>query len=125
MNTMEWLAAAKVFLCARFAAGAGPRNGPRLDAIPEKTITMWPENKFYILYCIFSNLCYGVYIPVMEVILQAGSSLRHWPPGTSSSTVRAVFFFWAHSLQIQTQTAALTAAECIFAAATALRHARS
>ena len=45
--------------------------------------------------CILLNLCYRVFIPVVEVvasILWAGSSLRHWPPGTDSSNVRAVFF---------------------------------
>ena len=38
--------------------------------------------------CILLNLCYGVYIPVMEKASRlsgAGSKLRHWPPGTNSS----------------------------------------
>src|ERR1700690_467591 len=46
--------------------------------------------------CFLVNLCYGVYIPVEETAEMppppAGSSLRHWPPGTNSLTVRAVFF---------------------------------
>jgi hypothetical protein len=37
----------------------------------------------------------------VEKVLQAGSSLRHWPPGTNSLTVRAVFF--SRRLQLLTQ----------------------
>jgi hypothetical protein len=38
--------------------------------------------------CFLLNLCYGVYIPVEEAAefaaTEAGSGLRHWPPGTNS-----------------------------------------
>jgi hypothetical protein len=54
------------------------------------------KNNFNFCICFLWNLCYGVYIPVDEVAalvaLLAGSKLRHWPPGTNSKTVRAVFF---------------------------------
>jgi hypothetical protein len=46
------------------------------------------ENNFDFCICIRVNLCYGVYIPVEEGVehaaSDAGSSLRHWPPGTNS-----------------------------------------
>jgi hypothetical protein len=46
--------------------------------------------------CFPDDLCYRGFIPVVRAADLAaspdGSSLRHWPPGTNSLTVRAVFF---------------------------------
>lgn len=53
-----------------------------------------PKN-FEFCICIHRYLCYRVVIPVEREAQRhpsAGSSLRHWPPGTDSSNVRAVFF---------------------------------
>jgi len=66
-----------------------------LDALSTNRFTCLEKINFEFCICIYSNLCYRVFIPVVEKVLQAGSSLRHWPPGTDSSTVRAVFFFQA------------------------------
>jgi hypothetical protein len=58
--------------------------------------TLGTQNNLDFRICFLPNLCYGVYIPVDEVAeiatFHAGSKLRHWPPGTNSMTVRAVFF---------------------------------
>jgi hypothetical protein len=52
------------------------------------------EVNFEFCICILPNLCYRVFIPVVRRLKPppAGSSLRHWPPGTNSFNVRAVFF---------------------------------
>ncbi len=47
-----------------------------------------PQNKILIFVLAF----FRIYAIVYLFRLKAGSSLRHWPPGTDSSKVRAVFF---------------------------------
>ena len=66
-----------------------------LDALLKGLFTGSQKINLEFCICNSSNLCYRVFIPVVEIVLQAGSSLRHWPPGTNSKTVRAAFFFWA------------------------------
>jgi hypothetical protein len=72
-----------------------PKIQPQLDASLSGRLTVRTANKFRILYlqlprsmlsCIYSGW------EVFDSSLQTGSSLRHWPPGTNSLTVRAAFF---------------------------------
>jgi hypothetical protein len=62
----------------------GPTSRGELDALLKNEFTRTRKINFEFCICIFLDLCYRVFIPVVEVILQAGSSLRHWPPGTNS-----------------------------------------
>jgi hypothetical protein len=66
------------------------------------------KNNFDYCICFHLNLCYGVYIPVMEAAKfapsPAGISLRHWPPGTNSLTVRAAFFLPSGVLRAGSRT---------------------
>jgi hypothetical protein len=61
-----------------------PFSKKLLDAVRQNWFTNPQKINFEFCICIYSYLCYRVFIPVVEKVLQAGSSLRHWPPGTNS-----------------------------------------